>query len=75
MQQLEKWGKVKMLKIVTISLSKTGQMQERVLYVFGEENIRLYREIRAANETMGAMAAMGPGGGIGPLGLLGAWRA
>lgn len=66
-----KVGKVKMLKIVTISLSKTGQMQERVLYVFGEENIRLYREIRAANETMGAMAAMGPGGGIGPLGLLG----
>ena len=65
-----KVGKVKMLKIVTISLSKTGKMQERVLYVFGEENIRLYREIRAANETMGAMAAMGPGGhGPGPLGL------
>ena len=61
-------GKVKMLKIVTITLGKMGQMQERVLYVFGEENIRLYREINAANEAMGsAMGAGRPSFGPGSL--------
>eukprot|EP00438_Fugacium_kawagutii_P018323 Skav212472 [mRNA] locus=scaffold385:358715:361381:- [translate_table: standard] len=56
-EETSKIRKVKMLKVVTISLGKMGQVQERVLYVFGEENIRLYREIHAANE----MGPLGPG--------------
>ena len=44
-------GKVKMLKVVNMSWGDAGRPpQERVLYVFGEENIRLYRELHSANE-------------------------
>ncbi|CAK9020135.1 unnamed protein product [Durusdinium trenchii] len=38
---------VKMLKVVSMSWGALGhEPQERVLYVFGEENIRLYKQLR-----------------------------
>ena len=43
-EKSEKKKKVKMLKVVTTSWSPVGQVQERVLYVFGD-NIRLYRAL------------------------------
>eukprot|EP00927_Polykrikos_kofoidii_P061611 TRINITY_DN56444_c0_g1_i2.p1 TRINITY_DN56444_c0_g1~~TRINITY_DN56444_c0_g1_i2.p1 ORF type:complete len:1152 (+),score=189.21 TRINITY_DN56444_c0_g1_i2:30-3485(+) len=37
-------SKVPMLKVVTIEKAPLGKQVERVLYVFGEDHIRLYRE-------------------------------
>eukprot|EP00930_Biecheleria_cincta_P073253 TRINITY_DN60565_c0_g1_i1.p1 TRINITY_DN60565_c0_g1~~TRINITY_DN60565_c0_g1_i1.p1 ORF type:complete len:1356 (+),score=257.25 TRINITY_DN60565_c0_g1_i1:205-4272(+) len=38
--------KVQMLKVVTVEKSPTGKLVDRVLYVFGKENIELYRGLQ-----------------------------
>merc|ERR1712190_230110 len=78
-QEVSTWGKVQMLKIITLEKNPRGQLEERVLYVFGEEDIRQYREqqrraaqvadhvagMRSAHEDAFGSDARGPASGTG----------
>jgi len=71
--------KVQMLKIISVEKNPRGQLEERVLYVFGEEDIRRYREqqrraaqvadhvagMRSAREEGVGSDARGPVSGVG----------
>merc|ERR1712190_656222 len=73
-QEASTWGKVQMLKIITVEKNPRGQLEERVLYVFGEDSIRQYREqqrraAQVADHVAGMRSAREVGAGSDAHGL------